>query len=591
MKLPIKTLNLHRLPSVLILVTVPVLLFYLTESYIHNPFTTMLPGIQFLNILFFEVVMLMGCFVFGSGRVALIIQTIVFALIGLANYFVLEFRSAPIMPWDLLSIRTAAGVADNYSFQLSSKAVTILLCFLGCLILSFFCDVHFKGKKLRVSGSVIGLTVLLSFVNYVQSTDCLYRFRLYDKLFTPTTMTYKDGTVVAFCMQLPYLFIEKPEGYSIMHAEELLSHYSSEKNQNNLTSQPNIIVIMNEAFSDLELLGDFTASEDPLPFVRSRLSGAENTQSGYLHVSVLGGNTANTEYEYLTGQTMAFLPQGSIPYQQHIKGKTFSLASHLKQMGYRTIAIHPYGATGWQRHQVYPRLGFDTFLSLADFGNAPRIRKYVSDEAGYQRIIRLFENKKAEEPLFIFNVTMQNHSSYTEIFDNFTPFITVEGSDNAALSQYLSLIKVSDLAIEELVSYFEQQEEDTLIVFFGDHQPTDSVVQDIYRLNDKSLREMTHEETALRYQVPFFLWANYDIEEADGLHLSPNYLGNLTLDAAGLKFSPLHLFLEELQKDFPVVSSIEVQNHRGTVYEVKEKSEELKDYSILQYYYLMEEDK
>lgn len=589
--------NRRRIVSFFLLFAVPIIIFYLMEFYTHNPFETMLPGIQCLNIIFFELVMALGLFIFKKGRIALWVEAVIFAIVGLVNYFVLDFRSAPVMPWDILSVKTAASVADNYNYRLDKQAAIVLALFALVLLVSSYCDISVTFIKLRVSGALISFILLTVFVNYTQSNDCLYRFRLYDKLFTPTTMTYKDGTVVAFCMQLQYLFVEKPEGYSKERAEEILQEglsqpYSDiESFQTALEAKntPNIIVIMNEAFSDLNILGEFSSSEDYIPFVRSLLEGAENTQSGYLGVSVLGGNTANTEFEFLTGGTMAFLPQGSIPYQQYINGEMPSLASYLKELGYSTIALHPYGATGWHRHQVYPWLGFDSFLSLEDFTSPKQIRKYVSDESDYEKIIQLFEEKEAGKPLFLFNVTMQNHSSYTDAYTDFTPDVKVEGSDSFALSQYLSLLKVSDREIEKLIGYFQDQSERTLIVFFGDHQPTDSVVRDIWRLNDKSDQALSRKEQCLRYQVPFFIWANYDIEEIIGMNTSPNYLGSLTLKAAGLPLSPLHEFLDGLRQDYPVLSSIEVQDARGTSYEIKEKEEELLKYAIVQYYLLMEE--
>lgn len=589
--------NGGRIVSFFLLFAVPIIIFYLMEFYTHNPFQTMLPGIQCLNIIFFELVMALGLFIFKKGRIALWVEAVIFAIVGLVNYFVLDFRSAPVMPWDILSVKTAVSVADNYNYRLDKQAAIVLALFALMLLISSYCDISVTFIKLRVSGALISFFLLTAFVNYTQSNDCLYRFRLYDKLFTPTTMTYKDGTVVAFCMQLQYLFVEKPEGYSKERAEEILQEglsqpYSDiESFQTALEAKntPNIIVIMNEAFSDLNILGEFSSSEDYIPFVRSLLEGAENTQSGYLGVSVLGGNTANTEFEFLTGGTMAFLPQGSIPYQQYINGEMPSLASYLKELGYSTIALHPYGATGWHRHQVYPWLGFDSFLSLEDFTSPKQIRKYVSDESDYEKIIQLFEEKEAGKPLFLFNVTMQNHSSYTDAYTDFTPDVKVEGSDSFALSQYLSLLKVSDREIEKLIGYFQEQSERTLIVFFGDHQPTDSVVRDIWRLNDKSDQALSRKEQCLRYQVPFFIWANYDIEEIIGMNTSPNYLGSLTLKAAGLPLSPLHEFLDGLRQDYPVLSSIEVQDARGTSYEIKEKEEELLKYAIVQYYLLMEE--
>lgn len=57
---------------------------------------------------------------------------------------------------------------------------------------------------------------------------------------------------------------------------------------------PNILVIMNEAFSDVGVLGELDVSEDYMPFVHSLQKGEENALTGTLHVSVKGGNTANT---------------------------------------------------------------------------------------------------------------------------------------------------------------------------------------------------------------------------------------------------------------------------------------------------------
>ena len=76
----------------------PVLNFYLLEWYTHNPFQTMKPYIQGMNLALFEFAAL---FLFAlTGRIsrALGIETAFCAVYGLANYFVLEFRGAPIQP-------------------------------------------------------------------------------------------------------------------------------------------------------------------------------------------------------------------------------------------------------------------------------------------------------------------------------------------------------------------------------------------------------------------------------------------------------------------------------------------------------------
>ena len=349
---------------------------------------------------------------------------------------------------------------------------------------------------------------------------------------------------------------------------------------------PNIIVIMDEAFSDPAILGDFTVNQDYMPFVHSLLDGAENTVSGWLNVSVLGGNTANTEFEYLTGNTMAFLPQGSIPYQQYIKGETPSLASHLAGLGYQTVAMHPYNASGWDRDTVYPAMGFSEMYFLPDFDNAAKVRNYVSDQSDFEKIVEIYENK-GDNPLFLFNVTMQNHSSYTESFDNFDPQIEVEGGSQT-LNNYLSLLSLSDAALGELISYFEEQEEDTIIVFFGDHQTTNSVIEPILKQNGKSSSTLTEEEQADRYKVPFFIWANFDIEEETGVETSVNYLGAKTLLAAGVPMDGYFTYLSVFSETVPVISANHVTLADGTFTNADDQSELLSDYKGYQYYRLFD---
>lgn len=583
-------LTFKNILSVLLIILIPAFTFYAMEAFSHNPLETMKFPVQLLNIVFFELFMLLCLFLFKKAKIALRIEILIFTIIGLANYYVLEFRAAPMMPWDIFSIKTAASVADNYSYQPDKNAIFLLILLAFLFFLVGFCNISVKNSKSRFYGSLVTLCLLIGYISYIQSDKAIQDFRLYDKLFTPTTMTYKDGTIVAFGMQAQYLFVEKPDNYSVQNAEKILSSYTSE-NSSQTEELPNIIVIMNEAFSDLNILGDFSTNEDYIPFVRSLMAGAENTISGYLHASVLGGNTANSEFEFLTGQTMAFLPHGSIPYQQYVDSETFSLASYLKTMGYSTVAVHPYKATGWERDRVYPKLGFDKFHSIDDFKEPKLIRKYVSDESDYEKLISIYENKEKDTPLFLFNVTMQNHSSYTEEFDNFQPQITVEESNNQALSNYLSLLKISDEEIGKLIRYFETESEKTMIVFFGDHQPTDSVVSDIWKLNNKNGSDLSYEDRLLRYQVPFFLWTNYDIEEQKGIESSINYLGNYILDAAGIPKAKYHCFLEDLHKEYPVITGIQAKDKNGISHEIKECGDILNDYAVLQYYYLFDTDR
>lgn len=541
--------------------------------------------IQLLNIVLFELIMALLLFLFGKLKTALRCQTILFMIIGLANYYVLEFRSAPIMPWDILSIGTAASVANNFKYTLSKETVFVLIGFVILILLESKATLELKKDwRIRTGGVLASFALLWGFTAMLHQDSTVARFKLYDKLFTPTVMSKRDGTAVAFLMELKYIVVEKPDGYNKEDAAALLASYDTNDTES-ATHTPNIIVIMNEAFSDLSVLGDFETNEDYMPFLHSLMQeGTPNTISGHLNVSVLGGNTANTEFEFLTGNTMAFLPQGSVAYQQYVKSNDYSIATYLKSKGYDTIAMHPYNASGWDRDKVYPLLGFDTFYSLKDWVNPVKIRKYVSDQSCYDKIIELYEQKDANTPFFLFNVTMQNHSSYSEEYDNFHPDITVEGTSSKILPNYLSLIKLSDQALENLIEYFSQADEDTVIVFFGDHQPSNSVAAPVWKLNGRSGDSLTEEEEARRYKVPFIIWANYDIEAASNVETSANYLGGHVLRAAGLPLYDYRNYLSQLEGQYPVLTAIRAENAQGISTPVKDVKSTLQGYMTLQYY-------
>lgn len=579
------------------LIILPIFIFYTMEFFLRNPFEKMRVGIQFLNIAFFELVAVILFFGTKSVRIAIRIEAVIALLIGLIDYFVVQFRSNPVMPWDIFSIKTAAVVADNYEYSLQPQAIrcaiVMLLIFAATWLIPKWDRMN---KAIRIIGSIVGMVLLVLLTNYVQTPQAVKTFKLYDKLFTPNTMTYKDGTVVAFLMQCQYLKVQEPDSYSKGKAEDLLEKAVVNLNVNGqvssesttLEERPNIIVVMNEAFSDLSILGDYTTNMDEIPFMRSLMDGAYDTISGYMDVSVLGGNTANTEFEFLTGDSMAFLPQGCIPYQQFVHGEIPTIASALKDIGYRTVALHPYRASGWDRSEVYPYFGFDSFYTQDDFEDPLIYRKYISDQSDIEKIIEIYE-QDPEQPLFMFNVTMQNHSSYTDVFDNFTPQIQVEGVESVALNQYLSLLYESDKSLQQLVQYFDRMDDPTIIVFFGDHQPTDSVVAPIYKLNQKSVYSIEEEELRLRYKVPYVIHANFDIEEAQNVPMSSNYLGIKTLETAGIPLDRYQQFLANNYQTFPSVSVLQIQDENGEVFSIDKKDELLNDYQILQYYHLFEE--
>lgn len=574
------------LGHILIALLIPIADFYLLETYTHNPFTTMGWKPQLLNILFFELFLLFWFCVTTRMRTALTITTAISLGVGLGNCYVMRFRENPIVPWDIFSVKTAASVADNYSFVPSAAMVWVTLGLLALLFLGRVTTAGLtlpwkkvcrtKGARIVVYAGTIFLAsfMLIVFTAWIQPEKNHYKQGLYDKLFTPIAMMEKDGFAVTFLIDLQYLMVEKPAGYSAAEEAAVLDQYAGEEQADETQAReyPDIVVIMDEAFSDMGILGEMDCNEDYMPYIHSlQQSDAANVVTGYLNVSVLGGNTANTEYEFLTGNSMAFLPAGSVPYQQYMRKELPTLVSHLEELGYTTSSMHPYYATGWNREKVYGELmGFDAAYFLPDFKNIQYVRKYTSDATCFRKIVDILD--EGSQPRFVFNVTMQNHGSYSKDYDNFIPDVTVEGSDSAILSKYLSLIKKTDTDFEQLTQQLQQRERPVIVLLFGDHQPNSTVANPVLALSGRKVSDLAGEEADLQYLVPYVMWANFDLdktaadfapngtksEESSQLltdnDMSVNYLSGKLLQAADVPLSDYQKFLQDVQKQYPVIS-------------------------------------
>lgn len=606
-------LNFGKILSVILYLALPFCALYALENYTHV-ITDLSPMILVLNLLFFYLLYGFAAFLSGSVRRGFQIATLVPMLFGLTNYFVVSFRGSPIVPWDLLSLGTAVSVADNYTFTLSWKAAASVLMFIWMILIVSKSSVTFRNWKIRFAVAAVWLIGLGGYVSGIQKSSVQSFFGMDTTLFTLNVLYRNNGIAAAFLGNLRFLNIEEPSGYSVKKVAEIASdlqtdaesinseHSASvstsdsdtQKNTGTATAatvtNPNIIVIMDEAFSDLSVWGDFETSEEVMPFFKQL---QQEAVGGEVYVSVKGGNTANTEFEFLTGNSMAFLPTGSVPYQQYIKSETPSLASYLKSLGYTTTAIHPYNRSGWDRDTVYGYFGFDQFLDKDSFTDPYRLRGYISDKSAFDKIIEQYEIGKNQGSQFIFEVTMQNHGGYSKETPDFNIYLTLPEVESkttsvVATEKYLTLINQTDRALQELVEYFEQQSEPTIIVMFGDHQPSDYITNTIQRICGVT-GDDTLDSLEQGYRVPFLMWSNYGLEHQYYDGISVNYLSSILMQNANIAKTGYQEFLSNLMQSFPIINANVYQDADGVFHSWDENQEEqLKNYQILQYNQLVD---
>lgn len=492
------------------------------------------------------VVYLLLLFITNHVGVSAILSHTFFILMAFVNYYVYLFRENEFIFADIRSIGTGLSVVGKYKLELSERGWQVIIAsIVFCLVAGLF-RIRFKRAYLMrlLSGTLmVWLCLVISLETEGMNTETWEQ-----------KGSYRNGYVLNFVLSARDSFVAAPEDYELESIVELEQLYP-EKEENplgdTLEKQPTIIVVMSESFADLQVIGEFETNEPLTPFLDSL---TENTIKGYALSSVFGAKTPNSEWEFMTGGSMAFLPSGSVVYQQYLSDTPSSMVSTLKNEGYTCVAMHPYYETGWSRNLVYPNLGFDESYFLDYFDQTQLVREYISDEELYNKIIDRYENRKVNESLFIMSISMQNHGGYTTTYDNFEEEYYKIGRSYTDANQYFSLIRKSDDALREFISYFENVDEPVEIVFFGDHQP--SLNRKFYEiLNGKGLSGLTMAELEALYTVPFFVWTNYDTPEETVEITSLNFLSSIALERAGIDLPPYNQFMLDLMEVIPAINA------------------------------------
>lgn len=551
--------------------------------------------------------------VLGRAEWAIGWGNLVISLIGTMNHYLMRFRGAPFQLSDIKAAKTAGNVVQNYDFTPDILLVASLLDMLLWYLVwrqylqcrswrrtspgeqeekakKNFCRVKMRiggvrREALRWNAWLIAITVLIC--GGCISLPVMRFHEIYANTFQFAEDTYL-ARLLAEAMGSTQLL---PEDYSVEDVELVIDRFKEETG-NRLGAVeagmefPNIIVIMNEAFSDLRVLGELETTVPVLPYWDSI---QDNCIRGWSNVSVLGGTTANSEYEFLTSDAVG-LYSNAIPYNKYFhSGDSYpGLGSILKEQGYETTAFHPYLSSGWNRPQVYRAMGFDHIIFFEDMDEKmDTLRLYVSDQADYSYITKYFAEKEAGVPQFFFNVTMQNHGGYTYAGDDFETTVQLSGEMQGRFSQaeqFLSCMKASDEALEGLFSYFESYEEPVIIVIYGDHQP---------KLEDEFYEYVTGQDIAAwsldqrmnQYKTPFVIWHNYPTESKDLGDVSVNYLAAVMLEQTGIEMSDYQRYTLSQYRQLPVITALGVKDAGGVSYPAgSEQYRALtKDYRLLVY--------
>ena len=568
--------------SCLVFLLGPWMAFWMVETLNENNIISDLQGWQVLmNMIWYYLLFALCRALLGRRQWAATAAMALSFVVGMVNHYVLRFRGRILFPADVAGWRTAANVADGFDFSMDPYITHAALLLVAYLSAVWLCVPQKKRDRMPrwLAGLLLVFGLGYSFAFF--RTDMLPWLGIYTQQWT----TQSNGFLLNFTVAMRYSSVDKPKGYSHDLVLELAEQYPAVEGDDSVTRPTNIIAIMNESFGDLTIFDGLELDEDPTPFLHSM---EENTIKGLMYSPVTGGGTASVEYEYLTGFSTLFQPPHTVAYQLYVEDGMPSLSSLMGAEGYQTNAFHPYKSSGWNRPLTYQYMRFQNQYYQEDVKNPYMVRRYISDRSNYEKVFEITESAQGA-PCFVFNVTMQNHSGYAQGWKNLEKTIKLSLRLNTIdknAEQFFALMRESDKALEQLITYYSQVEEPTMIVFFGDHQP--ALKNGFYEaLYGKALSERTTQEVLQQYAVPFFIWTNYDIQERKDVILSANYLGVLTAQTAGLPMTGYMNFLSRLYEQLPVITPVGFITGAGECLEEEELSqtqrEWLHTYQVLNY--------
>lgn len=506
----------------------------------------------------------------GKSKFSTIFTLVFWTVIDIINYIVFDLRGTPIALSDIYSITTAMTVTSGMNVEFTKKFFKFIGLFFIVLIMLIITKYRKDNKNKylnigkRVAALLFSIIIIISILNIPGfKTDTYWDLELKYR---------EEGLALGILRQTLDINLKEPEGYSKEKALEILSKYEPEIKEN---EKVNVFVIINESFSDMNKFYDLNL-KDNMPFYNSL---TENAIKGTAYSSVYGGSTATVEWEFLTGNTAAFIPPNSIPFLVYVRNDKDTIARYAGNQNYDTYAIHSYYEKCYNRANTYSKMGFKYRTFKEQMTDYELIRPdYPSDLSTYQNMIKQYENRDKSKNFFGYILTMQNHIAYNTSPDIYKNKGYIKG--NYSFDQYLSLINDSDTALKEFIEYFSKEEEKTILLFFCDHQPK---VNFVHKETDEWL---------ISQKVPYMLWANFDIEEKEGEDISINYLSTLIYDYANLDTNEYIEFLKELKNDIPVYTAKGYKDKDGNTYKIDDETspyyEKIKEYEILQYYFMFD---
>lgn len=543
---------------------------------------------------------------FGFGGGIYIISHVV-------NRFMMLLREEPLTPQDLLLGIEAAAVVKISELPFTPIIILSLLFWLGVSVGLFL---FVKSGKLRlpvrIAGVIAAIVLLVAvFPSFYKNSKRYDSFEVTGTIYSRVDLFKSRGFLYSFLVRAGTYKSIKPENYLKEEAQQILDDYAEPPYAVSSGKQPHIIAIMGEAFYDIDKIEgtEFNEGFDPLANF-NRI--CRQAYAGKIVTNVFGGGTANTEFSFLTGHSMPVMPDLSSPYSYYIRKDTFSLVRELEKAGYSSMAFHPGDSWFYNRQNVYKFFGFDSIYFKKDMDQS-RIEinhGYISDRSTAEFVLEKFREHLSEKPavpFFQFIVNIDNHGPYSKRDLGYPKILKrKDNMDEASyniLNNYTYGLMRCDEALGFLFDSISDMSEPVVFLYFSDHLPFLGENDQGYKQLGFNISDDSMEAYLNKYKTPYFIWSNDAAKaqaEAGGIKvptgaaplISSNYIASELLEFAGLDGGNYFNYLYKLKEELPMITNrFYLENGEFTQTPSEHSKGLIDEYSRLQYYMMMEEEK
>jgi phosphoglycerol transferase MdoB-like AlkP superfamily enzyme len=407
-------------------------------------------------------------------------------------------------------------------------------------------SLSWRERGLRLGLAVPVLAFFVSIMDYSSFSWARDRLQIVPMMWDQKENYAFNGFTFAFALNLPMANVAAPAGYS---ADAILNVRTPTSIAALPSQKPDIIIVMSESFWDPTRLPGVKITPDPIANTRK-------IRSGHVFSPEFGGMTANVEFEALTGFSNAFLPYGSIPYQQYVRHKIPSLATFLRDEGYETRAIHPFTKWFWNRGAVYDAFGFNKFVSEEDMPPLEKRGPLASDAALTEEIIRQADS--THDPFFFFAVSLQSHGPYEpHRYTDTTHTVETAASPwtRESILTFAEGMSDADKGLKRLIDWAKKRKRPTVIAFFGDHLPPlgPVYVETGFMKEPVAPRKGPLAEMSRQHETPLVVWSNRKGPVRNLGSISPAFIPLHVLKVAGITHPYYTGFLGEVRERYRVL--------------------------------------